>query len=327
METVEIQIESKRYSTLLFFRRYGTLIALGLVVMFFSISAPRFTTIINFYNIIRQITVLFILGAGETYALIDGEIDLSIGQVAGCAGILATGMQAAGAPTLLALIIALAVGLVFGFTNGIIVARLRINSLITTIAIGQIAYGITFLYTKGVPIIGLRESFIFFAAGKIFGIPTPFFIILAVFLLSDQHLRRTASGRRLYAVGYNPEASIMSGLNAERIKILSFMITGLLSGFAGFVIMARMGSGQPTAGPGHLGNAIAVGFLGASVLREGEFHTLGTLVGAMFVGILVNGLTLFNVPYFFQYIATGVVLLFAVILASAGKRERIITNL
>ena len=119
----------------------------------------------------------------------------------------------------------------------------------------------------------------------------------------------------------------MSGLNAERIKTLSFAITGLLSGFAGFVIMARMGSGQPTAGPGHLGNAIAVGFLGASVLREGEFHSFGTLIGAMFVGILVNGLTLFNVPYFYQYISTGLVLLFAVVLASAGKHEGVISNL
>ncbi len=319
--------ENPKYKTLVFFRRYGTLIALGIVVGVFSFSAPRFTSLVNFYNIIRQITVLFILGVAETYALIDGEIDLSIGQVAGISGILAAGAQAAGAPTIIALLIALAVGLGFGFCNGTLIARLRINSLITTIAVGQLAYGLTFLYTKGAPIIGLRESFIFFAAGKIFGLPTPLFIILAVFLLTDYHLRRTISGRRLYAVGYNPEASVMSGLNAERIKTLSFAITGLLSGFAGFVIMARMGSGQPTAGPGHLGNAIAVGFLGASVLREGEFHSFGTLIGAMFIGILVNGLTLFNVPYFYQYISTGLVLLFAVVLASAGKHEGVISNL
>lgn len=318
---------SRKYRALHFLRRYGTLIALGMVVAVFSISAPRFTSLTNFYNIIRQITVLFILGVAETYALIDGEIDLSIGQVAGIAGIMATGVQAAGASTLVALVVALIVGLGFGCINGIVVAKLRINSLITTIAIGQIAYGITFFYTRGAPIIGLRDSFIFFAAGKILGIPTPLFIILAVFILSDHHLRRTISGRRLYAVGYNPEAAVMSGLNAERIKIISFTITGLLAGFGGFVIMARMGSGQPTAGPGHLGNAIAVGFLGASVLREGEFHTFGTLIGAMFVGILINGLTLFNVPYFYQYISTGLVLLFAVILASAGKRDRVITNL
>ena len=316
-----------KYGTLVFLRRYGTLIALGIVVGVFSVSAPRFTSILNFYNFIRQITVLFILGAAETYALIDGEIDLSIGQVAGISGIFAAGAQAAGAPTLVALFVALAVGLALGLCNGIIIAKLRINSLITTIAVGQLAYGITFLYTKGAPIVGLRESFIFFAAGKIAGVPIPLFIILGVFLLTNHHLRRTISGRRLYAVGYNPEAAVMSGLNAERIKVLSFSITGLLAGFGGFVIMSRMGSGQPTAGPGHLGNAIAVGFLGASVLREGEFHIFGTLVGAMFVGILVNGLTLFNVQYFYQYISTALVLLVAVALASAGKRERIITNL
>jgi ribose transport system permease protein len=319
--------DSKRYFILRFFRKYGTLIAFGFTILVFSLFAPRFLTLLNFFNISRQIAVLFILGVAETYALIDGEIDLSIGQVAGISGIMAAGAQSAGAPTIVALVVALAVGLTFGIANGIVIAKVRINSLITTIAMGQIAYGINFLYTKGAPITGLRDSFIFFAAGKVFGIPFPLFIILGVFLITDYHLRRTASGRLLYAVGYNPEASVMSGLKAERIKVISFAITGILAGFGGFVIMARMGSGQPTAGPGHLGNAIAVGFLGASVLREGEFHTFGTLIGAIFVGILVNGLTLFNVPYFYQFIATGIVLLGAVMLAAAGKREQMITNL
>jgi ribose/xylose/arabinose/galactoside ABC-type transport system permease subunit len=319
--------QNKRYAVLHFFRRYGTLLALGLTILIFSIFAPRFLTLLNFFNISRQIAVLFILGVAETYALIDGEIDLSIGQVAGIAGIIAAGVQSAGAPTAAALAVALAVGLTFGIANGIFIAKVRINSLITTIGIGQIAYGITFLYTKGAPITGLRDSFISFAAGKLFGVPFPLIIILVVFLMTDFHLRKTASGRLLYAVGYNPEASVMSGLKAERIKVISFAITGLFAGLGGFIIMARMGSGQPTAGPGHLGNAIAVGFLGASVLREGEFHTFGTLVGAIFVGILVNGLTLFNVPYFYQFIATGVVLLGAVMLAAAGKREQMITNL
>jgi ribose transport system permease protein len=319
--------ENKRYAVLRFFRKYGTLVALGLTVLIFALFAPRFVSLLNFFNISRQIAVLFILGVAETYALIDGEIDLSIGQVAGIAGIMAAGAQSAGAPTMVALAVSLVVGLIFGIANGIIIAKVRINSLITTIGIGQIAYGINFLFTKGAPITGLSDSFIFVAAGKLFGIPFPLFIIIAVLLITDFHLRRTASGRLLYAVGYNPEASVMSGLKAERIKVISFAITGLLAGFGGFVIMARLGSGQPTAGPGYLGNAIAVGFLGASVLREGEFHTFGTLVGAIFVGVLVNGLTLFNVPYFYQFIATGVVLLGAVMLAAAGKREQMITNL
>jgi len=319
--------ENKRHTVLRFFRKYGTLVALGLTVLIFALFAPRFVSLLNFFNISRQIAVLFILGVAQTYALIDGEIDLSIGHVAGVAGIMAAGAQSAGAPTMVALVVALVMGLIFGIVNGIIIAKVRINSLITTIGIGQIAYGITFLYTKGAPITGLSDSFMFFAAGRLFGIPIPLYIILAVFLITDFHLRQTASGRLLYAVGYNPEASIMSGLKAERIKIISFAITGLLAGFAGFIIMARLGSGQPTAGPGYLGNAIAVGFLGASVLREGQFHTFGTLVGAIFVGVLVNGLTLFNVPYFYQYIATGVVLLGAVMLAAAGKREQMIKNL
>jgi len=303
-------------------RKYGTLAALVVIICVFSLLEPRFFSLTNFFNIIRQITVLFILGVAETYALINGEIDLSIGWVAGLAGILAVGAQAEGYSTFVAILIALIVGLIFGLCNGFIIAILGIESFIATLGVGQIANGLIFLYTKGAPLIGLRESFIYLAAGKIFGIPVPLLIVLVIFLITDYHLRYTSSGRFFYAVGYNSEASLMSGLNVKSLKILSFTIAGLLLGIGGVIIMARLGSGQPTAGPGYLLNAIAVSYLGASVLKEGEFHILGTLVGAVFIGTIINGLTILNVQYYYQFVATGMLLLLAVGLASMGKKKQ-----
>lgn len=303
-------------------RKYGTLSALVSVMCVFSLLDIRFFSLTNFFNIVRQITVLFILGVAETYALINGEIDLSIGWVAGLAGILAVVAQAEGYSTFVSILIALIVGSLFGLCNGFIIAILGIESFITTLGIGQIANGLTFLYTKGAPVIGLRESFIYLAAGKIFGTPVPLLIILVVFLITDYHLRYTPSGRFFYAVGYNPEASLMSGLKVKSLKMLSFTIAGLLSGIGGVIIMARLGSGQPTAGPGYLLNSIAVAYLGASVLKEGEFHIFGTLVGAVFIGTIINGLTILNVQYYYQFIATGLLLLIAVGLASMGKKKQ-----
>jgi len=301
------------------FRKYGTLVALVALICVFSLLEPRFFSLINFFNIVRQITVLFILGVASTYALINGEVDLSIGWVAGLAGILAVGAQAEGYSTFVAIIIALIIGLVFGLINGFTFAIFGIESFIATLGVGQIANGLIYLYTKGAPIIGLRESFIYLAAGKIFGVPFPLLIVLVIFLITDYHLRNTSTGRFLYAVGYNTEASLMSGLNVKRLKILSFTITGLFCGIGGVIIMARLGSGQPTAGPGNLLNAIAVSYLGASVLKEGEFHIFGTLVGAVFMGTIINGLTILNVQYYYQFLSTGILLLIAVGLA--GKKK------
>lgn len=302
-------------------RKYATLTSLIVVVCIFSLAEPRFFSLTNFFNITRQITVLFILGVAETYALISGEIDLSIGWVAGLAGILAVGAQAGGYSTLVAILIALTVGLFFGLCNGLIVTIMGIESFIATLGLGQIAYGLTFLYTKGAPVIGLKQSFLKLASGKIFNIPIPLLIIIAIFLITDYHLRNTSSGRFFYAIGYNAEASLMSGLNIKILKILSFTITGLLSGMGGVLVMARLGSGQPTAGPGYLLNAIAVAYLGASVFREGEFHIFGTLVGAVLIGTIINGLTILNVQYYYQFIATGLVLLIAVGLASMARKK------
>lgn len=302
-----------------FIKKYGTLIILAIIIGSLSIFVSNFFSFLNFFNIARQIAVLFVLGAAQTYALINGEIDLSIGSVAGFAGIMATGAQAAGCDTFTAILVGLIVGLVFGIGNGLIITIFKIDSLITTIGLGQIAYGLAFLYTKGRPITGLSDSFIWLATGKLYEIPIPLFIILIVFIITNFHLSSTPSGRFIYAVGYNRECSLMSGLNINLIKTLSFAITGLLSGLGGVMIMSRLASGQPTAGPGYLLNAITVAYLGASILKEGEFHMLGTFVGAVFIGVVVNGMTLLNIPYYYQFIATGIILITAVGLASAGK--------
>ena len=308
---------------LIFFRKYGTISGFILISLIFVFISPGFVRFNNIMNIIRQITVLFIVGTGLTYVLIAGEIDLSIGLVTGMVGVFVAGVMANGGGTFQALVTGLLIGCLAGLINAFIVNKMRIPSFIGTLAIGTIARGVSYFYTKGSPVFGgMGDSFLWFAQGYIWIIPVPAFIIAGLFIITSYHLSQTVSGRYLYAVGSNLEASAMSGIRILRVKTTAFMISGLMGGVAAIVLTARLASGQPTAGGNYLLDGLATAFVGATVIKEGEFHVPGTLVGALIIGVLNNGLTLLNMPYYFQDIVKGLVLIGAVAMTSLSK-ERI----
>jgi ribose transport system permease protein len=306
----------------IFLRKYGTVTAFLSVCLVFALIAPGFVRFDNLMNIIRQITVLFIVGTGLTYVLIAGEIDLSIGLVTGMAGVFVAGVLSNGGTTLAAVVAGILIGLAWGTVNAFIVNWMKIPSFISTLAVGTIARGITYFYTKGSPIFGgMGESFLWFANGYIWRIPVPALLMLILFLVTYYHLNQTVSGRQLYAVGSNLEASAMSGIRVRRVKTLAFAISGITGGFASVVLTARLASGQPTAGGSYLLDGLATAFVGATVVKEGEFHVPGTLVGALIIGVLNNGLTLLNMPYYFQDIVKGVVLIGAVAMTVLGRAK------
>jgi ribose transport system permease protein len=306
-----------------FFARYGTIIGLIAMMAAFSILSPRaFPTAGNFINVLNQASLAMIIAAGLTLAVIVGELDLSIGFAASLHGILVTGLIVANQlPIPVAIGIVLVAGGLVGLVNGLIVTKIRVNSVIATLGVGTILTGLAFAYSAGVPIVaGVPESFLQISLGRwLFGIPNN--IVITVLVLGALWIlvERTSLGQEIQAVGGNPAAARLSGIDVDRIKILGFIISGICAALTGIVLASRLGSGTASAADSYLLTAFAAVFLGSATLRDGEFHIFGTLIGALIIAFGFNGLNIFGAPTFSQYVLQGAILIVAVGLSSLGR--------
>jgi len=305
-----------------FLRRFGTLIALLAMCIIFSLLSSSFVQASNIMNVFRQISMIAIIAIGMTYVVLMGGIDLSVGSVCGLAGVVCALAQAQGYGTMVGILAALGTGFVDGLINAILVTKVNIEAFIATLATMVIGSGTILTITRGIPVYkGLSPQFLFIGQGYIGPIPTPVVILIAVAILSYVHLTLTKQGRHMYAVGGNAEAARLSGINTSGLLGFGFVISGLTAAISGVIITARLASGHPTAGNAFLMDAIAAVFVGTTVMREGEAHIIGTLVGALVIGVLGNGLTLINMPFYLQDIAKGVIILFAVALTSMQRLQ------
>ena len=296
-------------------RDMGVLFAFIVLVIFFaSLSHGKFFTISNFLTVSRQVSLTIIVGVGMTFIMITGNIDLAVGAYLALSGVLVAAILYYGVPWFLALILIMIIMGLIGTLVGIIVAKQKLNSLIITIAMMGVARGIGLAYTGGAPIYIKNEAFISLGTGYIGPIPTPVVIAAVVLLIGQFVLRKTKFGRYVYAVGGNQEAAITSGINADRIKILVFMISGLLSGLAGSILAGRLFSGNPTAGEGFELDVIAAVVIGGTSFMGGVGNMWGTLLGAFIVGIIANGLTILGIGYFYQLIAKGFIIYIAILI-------------
>jgi ribose transport system permease protein len=306
-----------------FFARYATIIGLFAMVVAFSVLSPRaFPTVNNFTNVLNQASLAMIIAAGLTLAVVVGELDLSIGFAASLHGILVTGLIVSNQlPIPVAIVIVLAVGALIGLINGLIVTKVRVNSVIATLGVGTILTGLAFAYSAGVPIVaGVPEDFLQLSLGRwLFGIPNN--ILIMAIVLSGLWLlvERTALGQEIQAVGGNPAAARLAGIDVDRIKILGFVISGVCAALTGILLASRLGSGTASAADSYLLTAFAAVFLGSATLRDGEFHILGTLIGALIIAFGFNGLNIFGAPTFSQYVLQGAILIVAVGLSSLGR--------
>ncbi len=306
-----------------FFARYGTIIGLVAMIVAFSAVSPRaFPTVSNFTNVLNQASLAMIIAAGLTLAVVVGELDLSIGFAASLHGILVTGLIVSNKlPIPLAILIVLAVGAVIGLINGLIVTKIKVNSVIATLGVGTILTGLAFAYSAGVPIVaGVPEAFLQLSLGRwLFSMPNN--IVIMAIVLGGLWLlvERTPLGQEIQAVGGNPAAARLSGINVDRIKILGFVISGVCAALTGVLLASRLGSGTTSAADGYLLTAFAAVFLGSATLRDGEFHVLGTLIGALIIAFGFNGLNIFGAPTFSQFILQGTILIVAVGLSSLGR--------
>ncbi len=288
----------------------------GLIVIsiLLSIASPYFLTVNNLLAIGVQTTVIAILGIGVTFAIITAGIDLSVGSILGLSGIVATLTMANGLNMYLAILLGLLTGAFTGFINGFVTAKGKIHPFIATLGMLGIARGTSLLLTGGIPIYKLPPGYDFLGAGKLFGkVPVPLVILTIVAIIAHVVLSKTKIGRYTYAIGSNKDATLLSGINVDKYLMIVYSISGLMAGLAGVIQSSRLITGQPTAGTGYELDAIASAVIGGTSLLGGEGSIIGTIIGALIMGVLRNGATLLNVSDFVQRIVIGIIIIAAVI--------------
>lgn len=306
-----------------FVAKYGTIIGMFLMLISFSIAAPKsFPSITNLLNIVNQASLTAIIAGGLTLALVVGEMDLSIGFNASLAGVLVTGLIVDQKfPVGAAIAVVILVGGLIGYINSILVTKLRVNSVIATLGTGSVVVGLNFAYSQGVPIAsGVPEAFKNIALGRFLGIPHNIIIMLIVLLILWMLLNHMEWGQQIQATGGNIEAARLSGIRVDDIKSLAFVIAGACAALTGILLASLIGSGTTSAADGYLMASFAAVFLGSATLKDGEFHVLGTFIGVLIIQIGFNGMALFGVPTFYQYVFRGSILILAVGLSTVARR-------
>jgi len=287
-------------------------VGLVIVTIVMVFASDKFLTSANLANIGRQVSINAIIAVGMTCVILTGGIDLSVGPVMALSGTLTAGLMAAGVPPALAIGAGMLVGIGFGVGNGLFVAYLHMPPIIVTLATMGIARGFGLMYTDGYPISGLPDWFGFFGRESLFGIQVPILIMLLTYLLAYVLLQHTRVGRYIYAIGGNEEAVRLSGVRAARFKLLVYAISGLTAAVAGLVLTSRLMSGQPNAGVSFELDAIAAVVLGGASIAGGRGVILGTLVGALLLGVLNNGLNMLGVSPYVQSVIKGGIILLAI---------------
>ena len=282
-----------------------------------SVASPYFLQFNNLINLMRQISLNAIVAGGVTFVILTGDIDLSVGSIVAVSGTLFAGfILNMGLPVWISIILGLGVGTAFGLLNGVIVAYTRIPAIIVTLGMMTIARGAALLYSGGYPITGLPDSVEFIGRGHIGPIPVPVVIMVIIFTTAGIILTRTKFGRYVYALGGNEETVRLAGISVKKIKMKIFMISGFLSAVSGLIVTARLSSGQPMSGQGWELNAIAATVVGGTSIAGGRGTIIGTLIGAVIIGMISNGLNLLNVSPYMQRVVRGSVIIIAVLVRS-----------
>ena len=302
-----------------FLRRYGIVFSFLFLCLALSLLSDRFLTWTNVLNILRQSSINGIIAVGMTMVILTRGIDLSVGAVLALSSVVTADLLQIGLPVPLAMLTGLALGAALGSASGLLISRLRIPPFIATLGLMTVSRGLALTYTQGMPITSLPASFDFLGAGSLGPIPMPIVLAAVIFLAGHFLLTRTNLGLYIYALGDNPVAARFSGISTRKVTFFVYALTGFLAALAGMILAGRLDSAQPTAGYGYEFDAIAAVVVGGTSLAGGEGNLFGTLVGALLIGVLNNGLNLLNVPSLWEQVVKGVVIALALLLYRAGK--------
>ena len=302
-------------------QKYRILFVFAGICILLSVLTPVFLSVNNIINVIRQVSINGILAAGMTMVIISGGIDLSVGSVAAICGAIVAGTQLklGLAP---AMLLSVATGALLGLINGLVITNGKVAPFVATLGMTTVARGLTLIYTGGRPIYNLTDAFRVLGAGYVGPIPVPVLILALVIAVVHFVMSSTVFGREVYALGGNEEAARYSGINVERRRMLVYISMGLLSAVTGIVLTSRLGSADPTAGVGFETDAIAAVVIGGTSMSGGEGSVIGSLIGALIIGVMNNGLNLLNVSPYYQQIFKGLIVVLAVLMDSASRRKR-----
>jgi len=293
----------------------GLLGALVLMVIFFSVASKYFMSFDNFRNILVQISIMSLIAVPMTMVIVSAQIDLSIGAVVGLMGsVVGFLMVKSGWNFWAAAAVALSAGLLIGWFNGYVSIALKIPTFIVTLATSTSMGGVALLLTQGYPISGFPDSFSFWGQGYIGPVPVPVIFMVVIYVVGFWVMSSTAFGRRVYAVGGNEEASRLSGIEVNKVKISVMVACSAIAAVSGILLASRMTSGIANAGDPYMLDVIAAVIIGGANLNGGSGTIVGTFFGILFMGILRNGLVIMGVDAFVTYIVQGGVVLFAVAL-------------
>lgn len=301
--------------------KYKSLIGLVLLCIVITFVTPNFITLTNITNVFTQVSVNAIIAIGMTFVILTGGIDLSVGSTLAISGSLAASIIKSTGNVPLAVLVASLVGISVGLINGLLISKGKLQAFIVTLATMTIFRGLTLVFTDGTPISKLPEAFVNVGNGKIGFMPIPIIITVVVAVLAIYLLSKTRFGRYLYALGGNEDSARLSGINTSKIKVLAYVISGFAASIAGVIITSRIGSASPNAGMGFELDAIAAVVIGGTSLAGGEGRITGTIIGALVIGVLNNGLNLMNVSPFYQSIVKGLVILIAVLLDRKSRKK------
>ena len=318
-----------------FLAKFAPLIFLLLLMLVFAIMEPRFLSSINLFNVMRQVSITGLLAIGMTFVILTAGIDLSVGSLLAFAGLVAAavakgGMQdrfTVGDETIgygwqLAALAAITVGLLGGLLQGIAITRLKVPAFVVTLGGMSVFRGAALLFAAGGPISGFQPDYAWWGQGRVAGVPVPVIIFLVAAIIAHVVLKYTRYGRRVYAVGGNPEAARLAGLNVTFVIASVYVIMGFFAGLGAFVLSARLNSAEAVAGTGYELTVIASVVIGGTSLFGGSGSIFGTVVGTLLIGVLLNGLVLMNVNSYIQQIIIGVIIVLAVAFDTFAKSRR-----
>jgi ribose transport system permease protein len=298
----------------------GIFVAAAVIFLIFGVLNSHFLTLDNLRDVAVSASVNALIGIGLTFVIITGGIDLSVGSIASFVGIVSASLLVnSGVGAVPALLAGLALGFAAGAVNGFAITLLRLPPFIATLGTMSVYQGLAYVVTDGKPVYNVPQPFVLLLNSYIGGVPIVVVVVAVVALLAWLLLRRTVFGQNVIATGGSEETAWLSGVRVTRVKILVYALSGLLAALGGLVLVARISAAQPEAGAPYLLTAIAAAVIGGANLMGGEGRIAGTLVGALILGALTNGLVLLNVPSFYEQIVTGLVVVIAVAIDQGSK--------
>lgn len=325
----------KGFDAFSFLARFAPLIFLLLLMLVFAIMEPRFLSSVNLFNVMRQVSITGLLAIGMTFVILTAGIDLSVGSLLAFAGLVAAavakggmedrftvGDETIGYGWQLAALAAIAVGLLGGLLQGVAITKLKVPAFVVTLGGMSVFRGAALLFAAGGPISGFQPDYTWWGQGRIAGVPVPVIIFLVCAVIAHVVLSYTRYGRRVYAVGGNPEAARLAGVNVNAVIASVYVIMGFFAGLGAFVLSARLNSAEAVAGTGYELTVIASVVIGGTSLFGGSGSIFGTVIGTLLIGVLLNGLVLMNVNSYIQQIIIGVIIVLAVAFDTFAKSRR-----